>query len=117
MKLRIEIPKLWRSDSISKSPGYINYPEFFNWWYQEVEPINKMLSDGVEVYVSGGYKNMYTATTNPEGAEKKALLIDIRPIEPDTPEKVLRDMVDSGHLFFGEFVERAKKVLDAGGGE
>lgn len=60
-----------------------NWSKAIAWFNENVEPINAMIEAGVEVYVSGGYQNMYTATTNPDGAEKKALLINIQPIKKE----------------------------------
>lgn len=110
-----------------KNPDYLkaqrrfsadNFPELFNKWFtEEVEPINKMLSEGVEVYnTDSGYG---WADTLEVRAVRKATLINIQPIKKETAEDVLRDIVnkwwkdrEKSCPELDEYEARAKAVLD-----
>lgn len=84
------------------------------WFNDKVEPINKMLSEGVEVFVpkdfkdpDGGFwgKNKQSFDTH------KALLINIQPIKKETAEDVLRDILENEVLTPGGATERRAKAV------
>lgn len=123
MKLRIKFPA-WVGYMTEQGtePTYHHHQfqkQFENWWHREVEPINKMLSEGVEVTgcVPPGEKETLWSHKGISKDTHKALLINIQPIEKDTPEKVLRDWLKcsgESYEYIKELELRAKKVLDAG---
>ena len=100
MKLKIEKPN-WHVELItlnkSSSGMSLAQEQWLNeWFHQEVEPINKILAEGVEV--SGDVDDFSMSewrSTKGRGYENnthKALLINIQPIKKDTAEDVLRDL-------------------------
>jgi len=111
-----------------EKPGFVlsdRYDvEFNNWFDEHVEPVNEAIRNGVEVYASNEvlddetwHKNMFNDLRT-----HKALLINIQPIEKDSAEKVLRDMIAikkqhpvlSYDKQLDTFFERAKKLLAKG---
>ena len=102
-----------------------------NDWFQEhVEPVNKMLSEAVEVacWKSDEHNTWCSDETvgpNNECVSHKALLINIQPIRKDSAEDILRDLCDLYRHSYGSsfadgidqnelrpFIKRAKKVLN-----
>jgi len=86
--------------------------------YYLAAEVNKMLSEGVEVY---GNDTQFDIIKNPRpdainGCTHKALVINIEPIVRETAEDVLRAYIkawEGGPDFPGkELVERAKAVLN-----
>ena len=95
MKLKIERPD-W-DDLYIETPGKgslnmsISDQEIriLNRWFdQHVEPINKMLAEGVEVYGYGDDKSIWQKPEHHDMHEvtHKALLICIEPLEKKCPE-------------------------------
>jgi len=84
------------------------------WFTEHVEPINKMLSEGVSVT---GYQNDIATVwrderSNCKNGTHKALLINIEPIKQETCADVLRDLVKIDKYCMGETnYERAKAAL------
>lgn len=94
------------------------------WFDQHVEPINKMLSEGVEIYgdhnLGNGSAPYYSFAYEqiPHSAHR-AILINIEPIQKETAEDVLRDIVKAFHPDDYEtdtkafdLIHRAKAVLE-----
>lgn len=118
MKMKIERPR-WM---ISDKPGdmeLISLKVVQDWFSEVVEPISKMLAEGVEVY---GYKfrgnwsfrhNETNATTH------KALLIKIEPIKQETTSDVLKEWLSHINTHNGadltmteiELMKRARAAL------
>ena len=95
---------------------------FIDWFDIHVTPINKMLSEGVEVYGSMKTKNKTWTPENNLGClqDHKALLINIQPIKKETAEDVLRAYIKHDEMIekrdgLNEAVkviyERAKAIL------
>jgi len=100
--------------------------EFHIWFASEVEPINKILSDGVEVKC-GEWRDGQKSSKLGWVAEEKhiesngrthiGLLINRQPNKKETEKDVLRDLVKiykSGQLGnkSKEIIERAKAILE-----
>ena len=97
--------------------------ELANWFDQKVEPINKMLSEGAEVY---SFDPPKTSTRwSPQWGhdesefDHKGLLINIQPIKKETAEDVLKALIDYEDNIpdamkpeYESIYERAKAVLD-----
>ena len=98
---------------------------FQDWFKENVEPVNKMLSEGVEV--EGHYdkecKAWYMSSNGEEtslGATHKALLINIQEIKPKTREEELEECLywavhelEHGYSTInGSKLEKAKAILD-----
>lgn len=96
------------------------------WFRRNVEPVNKMLSEGVEVYSYENESGWVVRELNNSGdLEEKALLINIQPIVRETAEDVLRDYLETEEESirkngpyhnspFTQIIERAKAVLNKG---
>ena len=93
---------------------------FQDWFSENVKPINKMLSEGVEVYSTthtGHGKTWNSAQVMDD--THTALLINIRPVKKETAEDVLREFIEEAeHWFDGNscdikpsLVKRAKAAL------
>ena len=107
-----------------------NIKHLDNWFKNCVEPANELIRNGVEVNVLCLNPHMPTScfktVPNDEDATHKALLINIEPIEQDSYEKLVRDIVDMddvlkhdtfGYALRGDHLKRAKKLLAKGEGE
>lgn len=77
-----------------------DYHVLDTWFQENVEPVNKMLAEGVEVY---GHKEAdhpfwYMFENPSESSMKshthKALLINIQEIKPKTREEKVKDLID-----------------------
>ena len=92
------------------------------WFDEHVEPVNKMLAEGVEVW---GYPPSESAKEDhiwgvqkDEHLTHKALLINIQPIKKETAEDVLKELVQNWSRTsgtdcdIGRLVDKAKAVLD-----
>lgn len=89
------------------------------WFDQHVEPINKMLSEGVEITC---HRNSFTsqdswyATKNLYEATHKALLINIEPIKKDTTDDVLREFIrlyqKGNYTTMSDIYHRALTILE-----
>ena len=105
-----------------KKPHYDGfYPSLygdtvFEAWYNEVcEPINKMLSEGVEVcgYVTEDHVSMHENHNAGSSDTHKALLINIEPIKQDSVEQFLKDIIQDENIeSIGSLRSRAKKLLE-----
>ena len=114
MKLKIERP-----DYLAAQDGSTWTERFDKWFDENVEPINLMLSEGVEV--RSDYCNLSWAVQGSDyyGQEymtHKALLINIQPIKKERAEDVLRDFLawdegDGHDDSIKEIIKRAKAVL------
>lgn len=119
MKLGIEKP------DFANDVLFSHTLEFNKWFYDFVEPINKLLREGVEVkrYAEN---DMEWFTDNAihckEIPSHNALLINIQPVKQETPEDVLRDICNwfenlDGNIKFKltggdeQIIERAKRAL------
>ena len=92
-------------------------------WDTHVEPVNKMLSEGVEVDGVWDTTNIPDIVcrfgTTEDNPTHKALLIQIEPIKKETAEEILAELIDRYHpddydgtdKSFFELITRAKKVL------
>lgn len=129
MKNEISFPNLYERDvSVPGDPIHrvcrlkiITYDEFKEWFDEHVEPVNKLLSEGVEVYYDIDEQDGYFWHERKYlESEKKALLINITEIKKETAEDVLNDLVSAfkgfpdlknydGELY--KLHERAKAVL------
>ena len=86
------------------------------WFDAHVEPINKMLEAGVEVYAT---RNRPEWLNNKfEDTPHKALLINIEPIKQETAADVLRDFVNDMSQYehhttqITPYIQRAKAALE-----
>jgi len=90
------------------------------WFNENVEPINKMLSEGVEVNCIQSNDNVWyyrDNINNLHSVTQKAFLINIEPIKKENAKDVLRDYIraydgevmDCGEI---ELYNRARKVLE-----
>lgn len=115
--MRIKRPTLFTRDN--RTGEGVN-AAFKIWFKHHVEPINKVLAEGVEVYGKSGLLGSWAKDF--EG-NHKALLIKIEPIKEDTAEDILRDYVklcndaDSNpHVSYREGFDnlflRSKKLLE-----
>jgi hypothetical protein len=122
--LKIERPRLNKflipvatgPDSGMERISHIKSKDFKEWFDNCVEPINKILAEGVEVTC---YKEHYEERVKWCASEimldcktHKALLINIQPIKEETAEGVLRDILNSDTLIRSELAVRARRVLD-----
>lgn len=99
-----------------RSPGWDVLID--EWFHNNVEPMNKMLSEGVEVYGEDNCSgNIWAQECQLTNHKLKALLINIQPIKKETAEDVLRDWIKftdrSTHPTGDQWKirERAKAVL------
>lgn len=83
-------------------------------WDKAVGPVNKMLSDGVEVTTANGsdWNDEYAINLT-----HKALLINIEPIKEESAEDILRDIFNqykdmSGGDIREDWAARARKLLE-----
>ena len=86
------------------------------WFDDVVEPINKMLSEGVEVV--GDYTDSGYWVYDTDKPTHKALLINIELTKKDTAEDLIRDLLSSDVVMEADGLEnwkrwkqRAKEVL------
>lgn len=98
--MKIERPAWYDMAPFKKKP-WNDYVESLNHWFTtHVEPINKMLSEGVEV-ISADSKssNWWTKCSNIESEEvawvRKALLINITPIKRESALDLIKDILES----------------------
>ncbi len=105
MKLQIEMPK-WMTNS----------PRMMDWWYDNVDPVNQLLSEGVEVegYITPDHIVMHEPHGLIKDDNHKALLINIQPIKKGTAEDILHELVNTpeSQMFPCNWQERARKVLE-----
>ena len=115
---RIECPdwdRLFRHDSRRLNETITMV--FARWFRENVEPINKMLSEGYTVYYNGHH--IWYKGSPGRDAINKALVINIEPIKKETAEDVLRDIlakdadVSNMTRLGQDAIDRAKKVLHA----
>ncbi len=79
----------------------ITEKDFDRWFNEHVEPINRMLSEGIEVWSDdwGDFKGEHMWSDKEDSCvalnmnTHKALLINIQPLKKETAEDVLRDLV------------------------
>ena len=95
--------------------SYFKKSEFDEWFDKHVEPINKMLEEGVEVYNDETLSDtIWAYDMRPEFVKdqtRKALLINIQPIVKETAEDVLRDILNADWDDLGsDLHDRAKAV-------
>ena len=95
----------------------INETTLNEWFDEFVEPINKMLSEAVQVYgyIEDGKPKYYSSYTWGDSIkESKALLINIQPIKKETAEDVLREIskMEEGQYVYPSLLKRVKAVLD-----
>ena len=64
------------------------------WFKENVEPINKLLAEGVEVYADKFEEDKPIYFKDRAGEGQKALLINLQPIKAETAEDVLRDAIE-----------------------
>ena len=106
-----------------------NFPvtDINSWFDSKVEPINKMLAEGVEIYQELKLMDSLWDTDKDSHNMKfdtKALIINIRPIKRETKEDFIRDWIAyeeceikksgpyvSSHI--PDLIKRAKAVLKA----
>jgi len=98
-----------------------NTPRTWATLYTPYSPIKKMLSEGVEVVDCWDIRGWFEGFAPEEAEVRKlrntALLINVQPIEKETAEDVLRDLIqrlrpgDPGSSW-RILVDRAKKVLE-----
>ena len=80
----------------------ISHQDFILWWKDQVEPVNKILSEGVEVVATGAEFSWYGAAEvarvgyNYE-PHHKALLINIQPVKKQL-EKIAKGNRSSGPM-------------------
>ena len=122
--------------SLIKRPSFLPnpycpdiYPEeskrlcklFHDWFDTHIKPINKMLSEGVEL--TGVISSQYTAKplfiwNDSSVATHTALLINITPIKRESAEDVIREMLDAsresgvGAFYFGDYIKRLDAILE-----
>lgn len=98
------------------------------WFKENVDPVNKLLSEGVEVVgkvknIDGGLTNKkYWCATQIQNTNEThtGLLINIQPIKKETAEDVLKDLIKTDPMSANTgcdewvvgLVERARKVLE-----
>jgi hypothetical protein len=103
-------------------PGHISRDQdnwLNNWFNVHIEPINKMLEAGVEVYQERSFAETIWDTdpdANNMNFTHKALLINIEPIKQETAADVLRDIMYALEINNEELGEecltRAKAALE-----
>lgn len=94
--------------------------ETFNcFWEQEVEPINKMLEAGVEVFTKDDcfYPTAQWTKNEHIDASHKAILIKIEPIKQETCADICRDLLDPAwdSSSLNSLQDRAKAALEREG--
>lgn len=128
MKLEIEKPNWDQVTKVIYGGGVTTWISsgLDTWFENHVEPINKMLSEGYEVFSRSNTTylgDMWSIADN-HHMTHKALLINIQPIKKETAEDVLRDFVKS-KLTEGPYAswgtgdlcslhDRAKALLERG---
>ena len=110
---RIEKP-----DKETQRGGGPYYPNWFDPWFDEhIEPLNKLIDKDIAVTGFMEHRGNWVWSEEPSEADThKAYLIGIEPIEADSAEKVLRDLID-GEVACNvdsNLVDRAKAILKAG---
>lgn len=113
--MRIEEPD-WKS---FWNAGLVRFTaEARQWFFHNVEPLNKMFEEGVEV--TGEYCDLsernYWNTIKKMDDTHKAILLNIQPIKAETAEDVLRSLLrqyDNGQTdSFYRSLKRIRAVLD-----
>jgi len=113
--MKIELP-----DWSYYSPGVDG---FLEWFDEHVDPINKMLAEGVEIYQEQTLMDSLWDTDKKAPNMKftrKAILIDVKPIQKDTAQDILKDWVSwvAGNkstinkFTLDQILIRAKAVLE-----
>lgn len=115
--MKIERPD-WAYEGAFPANNDLEYAEncLNEWFDKHVEPINKMLSEGVEVYGFQGPEGYAMEQFHSKETDThKGILINIEPIKKETAEDVLRDIVrdcdNAGIESMEDYYNRAKKVL------
>lgn len=123
-KLKIEKPVWMRL--LTSQPAIIHrrINELDTWFKEHVEPINKMLAEGVEVRTCELDKSAWYNFNEPVKTDRyKALLINIQPIKQETREdkleRVLSSLIEKTNCLvaipdfdLGDIRAEAKKVLE-----
>ena len=102
MKLEIEKPA-WtpNPDEVYGALQVLTLTDFNKWFTENVEPINKLLREGVEVYYNYSYSNDIGAReyfwheSHVPSDEKKALLINITETKPKTRVEKLEECLEN----------------------
>lgn len=102
-----------------------HFTTIFEMWFQEnVEPVNKMLSEGPQVYCAAGKElrltDVWFQGKPGKYATHKALLVGIQEIKPKTREEkaleLLEDIINEHdrfpHNLSGDAVQKAKAILE-----
>lgn len=96
----------------------VDWGSLQDWFDREVEPINKMLSEGETVYVrrrvKGSPHNLICTTDLCPGDVETALLINRQQIKKETAEDILRDVLTrwgGGHDDFEGYADLEKRAL------
>jgi len=113
MKLQIEKPTWWKLINGTFPPQF-SVDSLAKWFEENVEPINKMLAEGVEVFskYDKTYLGYMWSTADNHHQNHKALLINIQPIEKETAEDVLRDFIEVHKAFNLSGPTRTKTQID-----
>lgn len=121
--MKIERPD-WKKICYQNEAFHLYLNELDKWFDTHIEPINKMLSEGVEVAVDktrSGWHTNKTPFGQIGGATHKALLINIEPIKRETREEQLEKFVMDFYTTSydwpafkkrDKFLERAKALLE-----
>lgn len=120
-KLQIEKPDWLDGPSYIGGGKYYAYSNVMDFWNDHVQPINKMLSEGVEVYWAGNETNdsFYPIGTTLEDCDtRKGILINIEEIKPKSREENLEEFVKSiadgkyGDINkYSYFIDKARQLL------
>jgi hypothetical protein len=102
---------------IERPNWYIDYDfysrdHFDKWFNENVEPINEMLSKGIEVY---NWEEVWHPKLDAydDKPTSKALLINIEPIKQETAEDMLRRILDDpDNNIKPIYYDKAKKLLE-----
>jgi len=88
---RIEIPEFF--NLIEPSPAN-TISNLCDWFYREIEPLNKMIDEAVEVHLAiSDNERLYYEPAKKKFATHKAYLIGIEEIKLDTAEDILREIL------------------------
>jgi len=114
--MRIEKPD-WKNKCLServKGDSLLSCLAALDYWFEDnVAPVNKMLSAGVEVYHDRRLGDCLWETDEKENITNThtALLINIQPIKKETAEDVLRYLIKDGAISDNQ-IEKAKTALE-----
>ncbi len=115
--MKIKRPDWWNIDSFYQNQQSKLLDNLQDWFDTHVEPINKLLGEGVEVYGSMETNNKTWTPLRDVSCrqEHKALLIGVTKINQETAEDILKYITEKWESVGGindQDIQRAKALLE-----